>query len=107
MSLNGVISDKQITTCGVPQGSILGPLLFLLFINDLPMYTQDQVSNVDMYADDTTLYDINKSKLQVEINLQAALNNVSMWCLNNGMVLNATKTKVLLITTPQKTIKNG
>ena len=61
VSLNGVISDKQITTCGVPQGSILGPLLFLLFINDLPMYTQDQVTNVDMYADDTTLYDINKT----------------------------------------------
>ena len=57
---------------------------------------------IDMYADDTTLYDINKSKSQVEINLQAALNSVSTWCLNNGMVLNAAKTKVILITTPQK-----
>ena len=55
-----------------------------------------------MYADDTTIYDINKSKLEVEMNLQAALNNVSTWCLNNGMVLNASKTKVILITTPQK-----
>ena len=55
-----------------------------------------------MYADDTTLYDINKSRSAVEINLQAALNNVSTWCLNNGMVLNAAKTKVVLITTPQK-----
>ena len=102
VNLNGVISDNQITTCGVPQGSILGPLLFLLFINDLPMYIQDNVTNVDMYADDTTIYDINTSKSEVELNLQAALNNVSAWCLNNGMVLNATKTKVILITTPQK-----
>ena len=89
VNLNGILSDKQITTCGVPQGSILGPLLFILFINDLPMYVQDNVSNVDMYADDTTIYDINKSKLEVEMNLQAALNNISTWCLNNGMVLNA------------------
>ena len=102
VSVNGVISDKQITTCGVPQGSILGPLLFLLFINHLPLYVQENDSNVDMYADDTTIYDINLSKTVVERNLQRALNNVSNWCLDNGMVLNAAKTKVLLITTPQK-----
>ena len=53
VSLNGAISDKQITTCGVTQGSILGPRLFPLFINDLPMYLQDKVTNIDMYADYT------------------------------------------------------
>ena len=55
-----------------------------------------------MYADDTTLYDKNISKVTVENNLQVALNNVNIWCRNNGMVLNAAKTKVLLITTPQR-----
>ena len=104
VSVNGVISDKQITTCGVPQGSILGPLLFLLFINDLPLYVQESDSNVDMYADDTTIYEINLSKSIVERNLQKALNNVANWCNHNGMVINTAKTKVLLITTQQNVL---
>ena len=96
------MSNKQTTKRGVPQGSILGPLLFLLFINDLPMYMQKTVSGVDMYADDTTIFDINVSKEIIERNLQSALNNLNKWCINNGMFLNASKTKVLLVTTPQK-----
>ena len=55
-----------------------------------------------MYADDTTIHDLNLSKTVVERNLQRALNNVSNWCINNGMVLNAAKTKVILITMPRK-----
>ena len=55
VNVNGVISDKQTTTCVVTQGSILRPLLFLLYINDLPLYVQENGSNVDMYADDTTV----------------------------------------------------
>ena len=83
--------------CGVPQGSILGPPLFLLFINDLPLSLQNLPIWVDLYADDTTLYntalDLDKSSL--ENNLQKALDSVHTWCLENGMFLNTDKTKLM------------
>ena len=103
VSLNNCKSDFEKVTCGVPQGSILGPLLFLLFINDLPLYV-DNVS-ADLYADDTTLYDIQTSLEAIEVNLQEGLNQLHIWCKNNGMVLNSVKTKVMLVTTNQKRLR--
>ena len=100
VTINNNKSDFMNISCGVPQGSILGPLLFLLFINDLPLYTNNVFT--DLYADDTNLYDIQDSMEQIENNLQTALNSLHIWCRSNGMVLNPTKTKVMLVTTNQK-----
>ena len=98
--VNNVLSESENVICGVPQGSILGPLLFLIFINDLPL----NINNVltDLYADDTTLYYIDKSEACIEQQLQCALLKLSEWCKENGMLINTTKTKVMLITTPQR-----
>ena len=85
VNVNNVISDDEVIINGVPQGSILGPLMFLLFINDLPLYT-DPI-NTDMYADDTTMYEIGILRSDIERNLQIALNNLSKWCKSNGMVI--------------------
>ena len=100
VSINNCQSDFQQISYGVPQGSILGPLLFLLFINDLPLYTNNVFT--DLYADDTTVYDIQDSMEQIESNLQSALNGLQIWCKSNGMILNSSKTKVMFVTTNQK-----
>ena len=80
----------------------MGPLLFLIFINDLPLYIQSTSTSVDLYADDTYFYCSSHDKLVLERNLQASLDCLQRWCHENGMVLNTDKTKVMLITSRQK-----
>ena len=96
VSLNNNVSEPAHVTCGVPQGSILGPLLFLLFINDLPLVLKNS-ANADLYADDTTIYDVQCNIDQLESNLQFSLNALHVWCRQNVMDLNTEKTNVMLI----------
>lgn len=100
VSVNTALSQHETILNGVPQGSILGPLLFLLFINDLPLYTGNVFT--DLYADDTTLYCTGNSLAFIQHKLQVALDNLEKWCKSNGMVINISKTKIMLITTKQK-----
>ena len=101
VAINNELSETSKLSCGVPQGSILGPLLFLLFINDLPLSLHG-TSFVDLYADDTTIYEQHSDVKTLQSNLQKSLNSLHDWCRKNGMVLNTLKTKVILITSRQK-----
>ena len=77
-----------------------GPLLFIIFINDLPL--ENLTSEIDMYADDITLSINGKNIFEIEATLNEDLNSVSMWCTNNNMVINPTKTTCMLIGRQQR-----
>lgn len=103
--LNGQFSSTKLINCGVPQGSILGPLLFLLFINDLPNTLT--FSKCLLYADDTTIYSPHKSLTALQDTLNADLNNVHSWCRNNKLQINPTKTTFVLFHSPQTVVSSS
>ena len=93
-------SDMLQVRSGVPQGSVLGPLLFILYINDISMVTKD--CNLDLYADDSTLYYSDNDLSKIQTTLQNNICALISWCNDNNMCLNPSKTKCMLISTPHK-----
>ena len=85
---------------GVPQGSILGPILFVIYINDLPQSLLK--SSIGMYADDTVIYFSDSSAEIIKQVLQIDRNNVEQWLASNRLVLNQSKTKWMLFGIRQK-----
>ena len=85
---------------GVPQGSCLGPLLFLIYINDLPQTVQG--SSVTMYADDTSLCLQSQDLTQLNEAINSDLTKLETWLQGNKLSLNVAKTHSMLIFTKQK-----
>ena len=100
--LNGKFSSVGMVQHGVPQGSILGPILFCLFINDLPMHISTSDASCDLFADDSSLHSSHTDPSVIESSLQKCLNDTSDWCTKNHMALNPDKTKSMIISTRQK-----
>lgn len=88
---NGTISDIVDLQCGLPQGSCLGPLLYSIFVNDLP-YTLKN-AHMEVYADDTTIWVAGGNEVSVNRLLQEDITLVSNWIRDNRLKLNVSKTK--------------
>ena len=102
----GICSERQSIRCGVPQGSILGPLLFTIVINDITEQVKE--CRILLYADDTVIFTSDKDSKRIEDLLNTEFNNVTTWFTNNNLVLNLkkTKTEFVLFGTHQKLAKS-
>ena len=92
---NGSLSNIETLQCGVPQGSCLGPLLYSIFVNDMPYVLKN--AGMGIYADDTTMYVSSESIEHVNEVLQLELKLVSEWIMENKLKLNVLKTKCMVI----------
>ena len=94
------VSDLQPANIGVPQGSTIGPIMFIVYINDLPSVLEN--SSCIMYADDTVMYCAHSDNRIVRRMLQADLNNVQEWCAKNKLSMNIKKTKLMVFMSDHK-----
>ena len=100
VSFNGLMSDFRNIICGVPQGSILGPVLFLVYINDV--YRCSDILTFILFADDTTIFLAGKDWLQVSSVLENELIKVSNWFKANKLSFNIAKTNLIAYRKPRE-----
>ena len=88
------ISEKAPTECGVPQGSVLGPLLFLLYINDITNCSDK--FNFYLFADDTSILCSNRNLKSLELEVNTELNKLCEWLTANKLTLNTKKSNYVI-----------
>lgn len=93
--VNGQMSSPKQIICGVPQGSIMGPLLFLLYINDMPDCLKSTIPC--LYADDTQIFSSSHDSVELIANLNSDLTNVHNWLAKNKLQIHPAKSKLMFI----------
>ena len=100
VSINGYNSDLMPVDCGVPQGSVLGPLLFLIYINDL--HKAIQYCKVHHFADDTNLFHTSKSVKNLNKQINRDMKHLNNWLSANKIPLNVEKIEQVILKSPRK-----
>ena len=105
VSVAGNLSETLEISCGVPQGSVLGPLLFLLYINDLPNISKKLT--FFLFVDDTNIYYESSSVLDIQKSVNRELRNIRKWLESNHLALNLDKTSFVIFSLNTKQTWNS
>ena len=100
LQFNEACSTKQTIKCGVPQGSILGPLFFILFINDL--HNASKLTQPLLFADDTSIFYSHSDPNRLQSVLNEELSNFDVWLKCNKLSVNLKKTNYIFFKSRQK-----
>ena len=103
VKMGNVESNKLQMTCGVPQGSTLGPLLFLLYINDMPNCSKKLSFRI--FADDTNIFYSSTNIREVENVMNEELTNIRRCCAINKLSINLKKTNFMIISAKRKVLQ--
>ena len=96
---SNTLSPKSTISIGVPQGSVLGTLLFLIYVNDINRHVHLGACN--LYADDTLVYCSGSTMSELKHNIQQCVSDIHEWYDQNKLVINKSKSVVMLATTRQ------
>lgn len=105
VTVNSVTSAQCNVSFGVPQGSVLGPLLFLLYINDF--HKSSSLFDFHLFADDSNLFYEHQNISELETNINTELSNVHIWLCANRLSLNIEKSNYVIFHPPQKKMQTN
>ena len=99
VKINNETSDKISLNAGTPQGSVLSPLLFLIYVNDIPIDPYSNTVGVSQFADDLGFWTFAKSEKTIKYRLAKVLSDLEAWCSKWRIKLNAKKTQLIMLKT--------